>query len=125
MTQEDIATIVRLERERGEALTGGDSAALSALLPEDLVHIHANGRIETKAQYLESAAKQLEFLKVERPAYDVRLSGDFALAVGTLQQTVRVKASGAVVEMRATTLQTWARRNGRWLQLSFQATRLD
>jgi ketosteroid isomerase-like protein len=125
MTKDDIATITRRERERGEALKSGDAGALSALLPDDLIHIHANGRIETKAQYLESVSQQLEFLKVERPGYDVKVFGDFALAVGTLHQAVRVKATGAVVEMRAATLQSWTRREQQWLQLSFQATRLD
>jgi ketosteroid isomerase-like protein len=125
MTDEDKATIARRERERGEALTSGNAAALSALLADDLVHIHGNGRIETKAEYLKSVSQQLEFLSVERPTYDVKVFGDFALAFGRLDQKVRVKASGAEVEMRAATLQSWTRRGGLWQQLSFQATRLE
>ena len=49
---------------------------------------------------------------------------DLAIATGILQQTVRVKASGATVDMQAATTQNWIRRGGRWLLITFQATRL-
>jgi ketosteroid isomerase-like protein len=108
-----------------KALTSADSKALADLLGDDLVHIHANGHIEDKQQYLESISTKLQFIKVERASLNIRVYGDVAVATGILNQTVRVKASGATIDMRAVTTQNWICREDRWVQISFQATRLD
>jgi len=119
---DDVAAIRELERQRGEALVAGKYEELGELLADDLVHIHATGQIENKATYLAGIRANLDFLKVSRASLDVRCYGDVAIANGVLEQTVRVRANNAVAEMRAATTQVWVRRNGRWLQSSFQAT---
>jgi ketosteroid isomerase-like protein len=125
MNSEITSQIRRLEDDRMKALMGADSGALAELLGDDLVHIHANGHLENKQQYLDSVSTKLEFIRVERPSLEVRAYGDVAIATGVLDQTVRVKASGATINMRAMTTQSWVRRNDKWLQVGFQATRLD
>jgi hypothetical protein len=125
IASENSGEIKRLEELRTQALVNADWAALSGLLGDDLVHIHANGQIDDKAKYLEGVSSKLEFIKIERPSLDVRIYGDLAIATGLLNQTVRVKASGATIDMRAATTQAWICRDDRWLQISFQATRLD
>jgi len=124
MTEEPIAIIKRLENERGRALVNADWAALAALLAEDLVHIHANGQIENKAQYLESVSTKLKFIRVERVPLHIRLYGDIAIATGVLSQTVSVQGQGTVIEMQAAITQTWIRRGDRWELNTFQATRI-
>ncbi len=116
--------IRRLEGVRTKALTDADWDTLSDLLPDDLVHIHANGKIDDKTTYLATISAQLEFLNVARPVLNVRVHGDTAVVTGILDQTVRVKAPGTVVEMQAATTQTWVKSGGRWFQHSFQATRI-
>lgn len=124
MNDDDGAEIKKLEEARGRALVNSDWAALEALLADDLVHIHANGQIENKSEYLTSVRTKLEFLKFERPSLRVRSYGNWAVATGEFLQTVRVKGPGTVVELRAASTQTWVKTNGRWLQNSFQATRI-
>lgn len=126
MTKENIVDeICRLEDERGRALVNADWDALSALVSDDVVHIHGNGLIEDKATYLESIRTKLEFIKVERTSYMVRVYGDVAVATGILEQTVRVKGPGTVVTARLATTQVWVKAGNRWTQNSFQGTRLD
>jgi ketosteroid isomerase-like protein len=124
MTTDPTAEITRLEHERGVALVNADWPALDALMADDLVHIHTTGLIDDKAQYLEGARTKLDYLKVERVSLQVRSCGEIAIATGVLNQTLRIKGPETVVEIRAATTQVWIRRNGRWLQNSFQATRI-
>jgi hypothetical protein len=63
MSEQIVNEIRRLENERGRALVRKDWHALAALIGEDLVHVHADGLVEDKAGYLESARAKLDFLK--------------------------------------------------------------
>jgi ketosteroid isomerase-like protein len=125
MTEQIVNEIRRLEHERGRALVSKDWNALALLIGEDLVHVHANGLIEDKAGYLESARVKLDFLKVERVSFNVKCYGDIAVATGILLQSVRPQGSETVVDMKAATTQTWIRQGDRWLQNTFQATRTE
>ncbi len=125
MSEKIVLEINRLEKERGRALVAADWPALAALLADDLVHVHTSGATDDKPAYLDAVSTKLQFLKVERIAYRVRCFGDIAVATGTLAQSVRVKGPGTVLDLRMATTQVWALRDGRWLQNTFQATRID
>lgn len=122
MSAEAEATIRKLEEARCLALTSADYAALSDLLADDLVHVHANGLSEGKAAYLAGIAEKLEFLSVARPDLTVRVHDGVALATGPMVQTVRIKANGATVEMQAQATIVWRQDGGKWRICSFQAT---
>lgn len=124
MTSKAIAEITQLEEERGRALVNADWAALAALLADDLVHIHTMGLIDDKASYLEGVRTKLDYVEVKRVSLDIRLYGEIAIATGVLDQKLRIKPSGAIVDIHAATTQTWIRQNDRWLQNTFQATRI-
>jgi ketosteroid isomerase-like protein len=124
MTDDAITEIKRQEAARGRALVSADWPALAALVADDVVHIHATGQIDDKAQYMEGLRTKFEFIKVERDSLHVRCYGDFAIATGILTQTIRLKGPGTVLEMRAATTQTWIQKGNRWVQNSFQATRI-
>jgi ketosteroid isomerase-like protein len=125
MSDQTVNEIKRLEEERGRALVSKDWPALAALMAEDLVHVHANGLVDDKVSYLESARTKLDYLKFQRLSFDIRCYGDLVVATGTLFQTLRVKGPETVVDVKAATTQTWVRRDNRWLQNTFQATRTD
>lgn len=121
--------IVQRERQRCEALVRNDIAALERLLSPDLLHIHANGQAQDRAAYLNTIAQHLEFITVCRSDLHVRLLGacaEVALATGTLQQTVRMRATGQQTDMRIITTQVWqlCAGEGVWRQSSFHATHL-
>jgi ketosteroid isomerase-like protein len=125
MTDDRIAQIKHAENERASALVNADWAALAGLLSEDLVHIHATGLIDDKPKYLEGARTKLVFLKVERVSLDVRFHGELAIATGVLNQTLRIKGPETVVDILSATTQVWIPRDGRWVQSTFQATRIS
>ena len=124
MTNDPADQIRRQEEARGRALVNADWDALSDLLTEDLVHIHANGQAESKREYLDTMRTKMQILQMERISLQIRVYRDFALATGALRQSVRIKGPDTVVELHAATTQGWIRTRGIWRQNSFQATRI-
>jgi len=125
MSEQIINEIKRLETERGRALVQADWTALASLLADDLVHVHTSGVTDDKTNYLAAVSTKLEFLKVERVSLKVRCYSEIAIATGVVTQSVRVKGPGTVVDIRMATTQVWVLREGRWLQNTFQATRIE
>jgi len=118
------AEIRGAEAARIASLLTGDHDKLASLLADDLVHIHANGLRDSKASYLASVSEKLDFLQMKRPELQIRLSGDVAIVTGTLNQTLRIRDTGAVIEMQAVATQVWVKNSGAWQQNTFHATRL-
>lgn len=121
MSDDAIAQIRKLEEKRSQALLAADLGALSALMADDLVHIHTTGVVETKAQYLAGVQNRLQFLAANRRDYAVRVYGDVAVATGRLDQTVKIKASGQERKLEAVTTQVWRKSGGSWVICSFHA----
>jgi len=114
--------ILRLERERCRALVARDLQALAGLMDDRLVHVHATGKVDDKAQYLEMVAQHIDFLRVERADMNVRVHGDTAIASGRLEQAIVLRESGEQRLMKAYATQVWIRSEGAWRQCAFQAT---
>ena len=104
------------ERARCDCLMRSDVDALSALMADDLVHIHGNGHIDDKAGYLDGVAKKFRFHNVERHDLRVRVYGAVAVMTGRLTQTVVVRATEQSHPIEAVTTQTWNRTDRGWLQ---------
>ena len=105
-----------LERRRCDALTAGDVSALSALMADDLVHIHGNGHIDGLVDYLQGFESKYIFHRIERGDLDIRVYGDCAVVVGTLDQTVEVRGIDKRNEIKALASQTWVRGADSWKQ---------
>lgn len=121
----DVETIIRKQEEvRCQALVAGDYDTLGAMMTEDLVHIHANGHLDNKADYLSGVQAKLEFKAVARPDLKIRVYGDIAVATGPLNQTIRVKANDVTVEMKGMSTIIWRLDGGDWRICGFQATNI-
>lgn len=114
--------ILRLENERCRALVQRDVQALAGLMDDRLVHVHATGKVDDKAQYLEMVAQHIDFLSVERADMSVRVHGDTAIASGRLEQAIVLRQSGEQRLMKAYATQVWIRGEDGWRQCAFHAT---
>ena len=123
----DIAAIEmqRLDDEQSESLPTSNCEMRGTFPAKNLVHVHATESVEDKANYLADLAKQLDFLKTTRPPHELRVIGEAAVATESLNQTVRVRASSAVIKMRAMATQVRVTRAGGWMQNSLEATRFS
>lgn len=113
--------IEEAEARRCKALLADDLETLAALLHDDLVHVHSNGRAENRQAYLKGVAETLAFIRVDRGDLQVRGFGSVAVATGELRQLVRIRTTGAEHEMRVLTTQVWTKSDA-WKLASFQAT---
>ena len=116
--------IVALDEERRAAMIAEDFVTLDRLLADDLVHVHAAGNADTKAQYLRMIADFCGFEAIERGPMTVRFYGDTAVLTGPMTHTVRIKPTGAVRTMAAFGTQVWAPEGGSWRQVLYQATEI-
>ena len=126
MTMDDPRTprIIALDEERRAAMIAEDFTALDRLLADELIHVHAAGNADTKAQYLKMIADFCGFEAIERGPMTVRFYGDTAILTGPMTHTVRIKPTGAVRTMAAFGTQVWAPHGDSWRQVLYQATEI-
>ena len=116
--------IIALDEQRRAAMIAEDFAALDRLLADELIHVHAAGNADTKAQYLKMIADFCGFEAIERGPIAVRFYGDTAVMTGPMTHTVRIKPTGAVRTMAAFGTQVWAPDGDSWRQVLYQATEI-
>ena len=119
-----VDKIIALDEARRAAMIAEDFAALDRLLADDLVHVHAAGNSDTKAQYLKMIADFCRFEAIERGPITVRFYGDTAILTGPMTHTVRIKPTGAIRTMEAFGSQVWAPHGDSWRQVLYQATEI-
>lgn len=108
--------ITALEDRRLIALRSGDVVALGALMADDLVHIHGNGKIDDKAAYLSAIAEKYSFLRIERGELIMRRYGDVVIVHGPVEQTVSIVGTEKPKHIKAVATQTWVRDGESWKQ---------
>ena len=118
------STIESLEHTRGQALINEDWTTLERLIAPQLVHIHANGHAEDRAGYFEGLRNRLSFQRVERESLNVQGFDHVAVATGILRQTLTVRQTGEIHNLRVMTTQVWVAGPAGWQQTSFHATHL-
>ncbi|MGV9711738.1 nuclear transport factor 2 family protein [Gordonia sp. NPDC003424] len=115
--------IFALEKRRHIALMAADTGALSELLDEALVHIHAPGLAHTKAQLLEHVQKRQAYIEMRREKLKVRMIGDdVALMTGRLINRLRSPDGSERVISGMVTQVLRRGSDGVWRFINFQMT---
>jgi len=112
----DTTVLRALEDRRCDALMAGDRAALAAMLREDLVHVHMNGKADDLATYLAGVGGRYRFHNVRRSDLVIRVIGDCAVMTGVLDQELEILATGERRTMHGFVTQTWHREGDGWKQ---------
>ncbi len=113
--QDDISELKAAEAERCQALMNNDVEGLSAMLAENLAHIHLNGNVDGKNAYLEGVRDRFRFLSVKRDNLNIRVLGDTAVMIGDLIQQTRALTTNEDFDIQAVTTQVWERKNNKWV----------
>ena len=112
--------ILSLETTRIAAMVRRDIPALAPLLADDLSYSHSSGRTDTKESFLE-LVRSGHYLDVDFPDREVVPCGDAAIVRGRAQ--MRVNHDGAELSYPILFMEVYARRNGAWQLVAWQATR--
>jgi uncharacterized protein (TIGR02246 family) len=115
------AEVAVLEESRRAALAAGDIEALSDLIADDYIHVHATALIHDKAAMLNHVRKSPRTVAPRTPK--IRVYGDFAILTGEMVNI----APGSSAEPSRTRLyatQVARKTEGKWKFISFQTTRI-
>ena len=121
-TQQDEQDVLRCEQRRYEAMVQGDLATLDALLADELTYIHSGGRLDSKAQFLESMARRYRVELITADEARVRVYGAVGVVTGTGQMRLTVEDQPVRFRFRFTVV--YHKANGRWQMVAVQHTRL-
>ncbi|MBL3699305.1 nuclear transport factor 2 family protein [Leucobacter luti] len=110
------------ERRRQRALIDGDADALDALFDESLVHVHAPGVVQGKAELLEHVAVRRPYLEITRGELAMRVFGDVAIVTGTLTNRMRAPGGGERTLSGPVTQVLHRGADGAWRFVSFHMT---
>jgi hypothetical protein len=114
---------VRLaERQRFEAMTKQDVAALDTLLDDELDYVHTGGNLESRQQFIDAIRNRtLVYESIAPSDVRVRVYDGLALAIGRSQMRVRTASGVSTFESQFT--EVYVRREGHWLLTAWEATR--
>jgi hypothetical protein len=115
---------VRLaERQRFEAMTKQDVAALDTLLDDELEYVHSGGNLESRQQFIDAIQKKtLVYESIAPSEVRVRVYDGLALAMGRSAMRVRTATGVSSFEIRFT--EVYVRREGHWLLTAWESTKL-
>ncbi len=117
-------TLIQIENDWAKAYINKDVAAVEKILAEDFSYVSPTGEITTRAQEL----ADLKSGKVVLHSYQiaslkVRIFGDVAVVTG--HDTRKVTSQGKDNSGKYVYTDVFVNRNGRWLAVAGQLTKLD
>ena len=99
-----------------------DARGLDALVAPELSYGHSSGRVENKAQFMESlAAGTSDFVTLELTGQSVQVVKDAAIIRHVLNATTNDSGKPGAVSLKV--LQVWQNQQGQWKLLARQAVR--
>ncbi|MBL7806815.1 MAG: nuclear transport factor 2 family protein [Saprospiraceae bacterium] len=115
--------VLDAELQRFNAMVHMDTTRLSPMLSADLIYVHSNALVESKTDHLQAIASQkLIYLSMNREKASVRLYGKTALVNGTV--AVKGVLNGNDFAIRLLYSAIYRRKQGDWLLLNWQSTRI-
>ena len=120
---DETPTIARRMDDLSKAVVSADKARLEAIAWPELSFGHANGRIETRSEFVGALATRKSVI----PAFELsnvksQQVGDLAIARGTLKGTYM--SAGKPVAFELGFVMLWQKRGGEWRLLAHQAHKL-
>jgi hypothetical protein len=115
--------ILDLETRRIAAMVNRDVAFLDDILADDMTYVHSGGRRDTKASFLAMiGSPETTYLGIDYTNAEVRDCGDAQVVRGVCQIRLR-RPTGEELSYPVWFVNVYARRNGNWQMVAWQATR--
>ncbi|MCW2289188.1 DUF4440 domain-containing protein [Leucobacter luti] len=116
------AALLAAEHRRQRALVDGDIDTLTDLFEDSIVHVHAPGVVQGKAELLEHVAVRRPYLEITRGALTFRVVGDVAIVTGVLTNRMRAPGGGERTLSGPVTQVLHRGVDGAWRFVSFHMT---
>jgi hypothetical protein len=116
--------VLALQGKRADAMVREDLEILASLLADDLSYTHSDGRRDTKESFLSLIATPgMRYVGVDYSNQQVIDCGDVVIVRGTARIRL-VREPAEPLDYFVLFLDVWARRDGRWQTVGWQATRV-
>lgn len=123
-SQAPAAGVREAERLRAQALTQRDVEALRRLISGDYYHVESNGRVRTKAEFLQALARdeyRIRGYGVDEMEIRVVDDGGTAIVTGTYRAT---SMDPPATPLRGRYVRVWTRHPDGWRNVLHQGTQL-
>ena len=122
----EMKDVLTAEQTRVAALDAQDVPTLEKIMADDVTYVHASGKVDTKASYLDAIRSgQLHYISWQPKSMQVRTLGKDAAVING-EYAVRVtdtRVQTQSFDLDILILSVYARRDGRWQQIAWQSTR--
>lgn len=109
------------EQARADAFAGGDAESLGKLLADELVFVHASGKVDSKQSYLEFVRSgAASYQGVDNSDMSVQIFDHVAVVNGIV--SAKVMHEGVLKSPRNHFISTWVKRNGAAQLVAWQHT---
>jgi ketosteroid isomerase-like protein len=115
--------VLKINEECNAAELKGDVATMDSCETEDFTHIHANGMVEHKAEYLKGVGSGAhKFLTLDLSDVHVRSYGTTAIVEEHMH--LRADNSGKIADVNNLVMTVWTKQQGKWREAAWIAVGL-
>ena len=123
MAAKVIEAIRGLERDRFRAMVEGNGQQLDALLSENVIYVHTNGKRESKQQFIDAITHgRRRYRQIEIQSQDVLPVGRETCVV-TGRALIEMEANNGALLFPIAYTAIQAQEDGKWRLIAWQATR--
>jgi hypothetical protein len=123
MAAKVIEAIRGLERDRFRAMVEGNGPQLDALLSDNVIYVHTNGKRESKQQFIDAiTAGRRRYRQIEVQSQDVLPVGRETCVV-TGRALIEMEANNGALLFPIAYTAIQAQEDGKWRLIAWQATR--
>jgi ketosteroid isomerase-like protein len=121
-SKEEAAVATAVEDLR-KAMVDPNKATLDKLTADELSYGHSSGKIQTKAEYIESLTSAAsDFVSIDLTEQTIKLSGNTAIVRHILSGNTNDGGKPGTVKLGVLTI--WQKQKGQWRLLARQAFKL-
>jgi len=115
--------IIELDRQRMDAMSRKDIAALNSLLSNELVYTHSSARLDTKQSLIGAMESGATVYTSVEPS-DVKAADFGNVVVLTGSARIHVMSQGKPNAFSVRFTDVYAEKNGQWQMVAWQSTRI-
>lgn len=118
---ENEKDVLKVERQKDQALRNRDIAALERIYADDLAFVNGRGQVITKTQHLEEIrAGNVKYLSSDRSDFHVHVYGSTAVLTGRENSTVEYH--GKTIASPRQFMTVYVKLDGQWKYVAHQVT---
>ncbi len=108
------------------AMSANDTSILSKYLADDLVYIHSNGSIDSKASLLKGIASgNLHFISIVAEKRTASIDGNFAWIYGTANLTFKINNSETTIHNYISFIDFFRLNKQQWQEVAWQSAKIN